>query len=483
MRSNFPEKARMSRFFKRLPLLFALALAVSVTLNGQRSAANPPPIHLIDSSNYTDPNQFAFLSGTLNGVEVVSLGESIHMTNEFPLVRLGIIRYLNENMGFHVLAMEGSAEDIWVAQDRFLNSPHSSADAEDAQKGLFGLWNTPEVRQLFEYESGSWGSANPFYVTAYDIQPGSGSNSHGIDVFQMLSERLKGYAPAPQGLDFAQWANDLASVTHGCNDYQPSDQSRVEKAIQNLQAWIDVAAPEAQKRFPRIPHSIAMSLIPENLRASLQLCKDISADNGRNYKAHRDTNAAPYALELKAAVPGQKLILWAHISHIFHNDEHLATSVGEILHRTIGNRLYTIAPFAESGGTILIYDDNKDDVGYGRVHGEFGPLGKRMGDLSRQDFFLDFRQTGITAGNDPIFVTRQPLWVESGRWSLAVARDFDGIIWIRTVHAPDFPFVKLMVFSGMHYTTELEVLGVVLVPGIVFLIVRRIRRRRSNALT
>lgn len=472
----------MRRLFTRLPLLFVLSLVISVGLNGgQFSRADAPTIHPIDSKNYTDPSQFAFLSGTLNGVEVVSLGESIHMTHEFPLVRLGIIRYLNENMGFHVLAMEGSAEDIWVAQDRFLNSPHSSADAEDSQKGLFGLWNTPEVRQLFEYEAASWTSANPFYVTAYDIQPGSGNNSHGTEVFRMLSERLKGYAAAPQGLDVAQWMNDLGAITHGCNDYQPSDQARVEKAIQNLQQWIDAAAPEAQKRFPKIPHSTAMSLIPENLRASLQLCTDLSADNGKNYKAHRDTNAAPYALGLKAAVPGQKLILWAHISHIFHNDEHGATSVGEILHREIGDRLYTIAPFAQSGGTILIYDDNKDDIGYGRVHGEFGALGQRLGQLSRGDFSLDFRQTGITAGDDPMFVKPQPLWVESGRWSLAVARDFDGIIWIRTVHAPDFPLVKLVAFSSMHYTTELEVLGVVLVLGIAWLIVRRIRRRRARA--
>jgi erythromycin esterase len=471
----------MQRSGKQLALILVLTFAIAIAASGRQSSfAGAPAIHPIDSKNYTDPNQFSFLNTTLSGVEVVSLGESIHLTHEFPLVRLGIIRYLNENMGFHVLAMEGSAEDIWVAQDRFLNSPHTSADAADSQLGLFGLWNTPEVRRLFEYEAASWSSANPFYVTAYDIQPGSGNNSHGTEVFRMLSERLKGYAPAPQGLDVVQWTNDLGTITHGCNDYQPSDQVRVEKAIQILQTWIDAVTPELRKRFPNVPHSIAISLIPENLRASLQLCKDLSADNRNNYKAYRDTNAAPYAVELKAAVPGQKLILWAHISHIFHNAEHAATSVGEILHRTLGDRLYTIAPFAESGGTILIYDDNKDDVGYGRVHGEFGALGQRMGQLSRGDFFLDFRQTGITAGNDPMFVKPQPLWVESTRWSLAVARDFDGIIWIRTVHAPDFPFVKLVAFSSLHYTTELEVLGILLVLGIAFLIVRRIRRRRAR---
>jgi len=472
----------MRRLVKHFPLFLALTLAISISLSAQQSSPETsPPIHPIDSKNYTDPNQFAFLNGTLNGVDVVSLGESIHMSHEFPLVRLGIIRYLNENMGFHVLAMEGSAEDLWVAQDRFLNSPHTSADAEDSQKGLFGLWNTPEVRQLFEYEAGSWGSANPFYITAYDIQPGSGSNSHGVDIFRMLAERLKKYAAAPQGFDVAQWTNDLAPLTHICSEYQSSDEARVERAIQGLQTWINIAAPKAQKCFPTIPHSVAMSLIPENLRASLQLCKDLSADNGKNYKAHRDTNAAPYTMDLKAAVPGQKLILWAHISHISYNDEHGATSVGQLLHASLGNRLYTIAPFAQSGGALMIFQGKgDDDIGYGRVHGEYGALGQHLAQLSRQDFFVDFRQTGITVGNDPIFVSHQPLWVESGRWPVAVARDFDGIIWIRTVHAPDFKLVKLVVFSGMHYTTELEVLAAALVLGILYLIVRRARRRRRK---
>src|SRR5579864_9486889 len=394
MQINFPEPTRMRRLVTLLPLLCALSLAISVSLSGQDpSSGSALPFHPIDSKNYTDPDQFAFLSSTLNGVEVVSLGESIHMTHEFPLVRLGIIRYLNENMGFHVLAMEGSAEDIWVAQDRFLNSPGTSDDAKDAQRGLFMLWNTPEVRQLFEYESASWSSANPFYITSYDFQPGNGHGSQGTEVFRLLAERLKGYAAAPNGFDVTQWMADISPLVTNCDHFQSSDQLRADKAIQELQQWIEFAAPEAQKRFPRVPHAIAMSLIPGNLRARRQFCTDFSADPRHDYGVHRDPIAAQYTLELKTAIPGQKLLLWAHINHLFHDAEHYHVSTGEVLHRALGTRLYTIGVFPEGGGAIVIFPGKhgeNEDTGYTRVHSDHGALADRLSHLSAQDYFLDF---------------------------------------------------------------------------------------------
>src|SRR5579862_5618982 len=144
-----------------LSFLASILLIAGSCLLAQQGVSSPSlQIHPINSSDYTDPSQFSFLQPILKDVEVVSLGESIHFTHEFPLVRFGIVRYLNENMGFHVVAMEGSAEDVWVAQDRFLNSGRAIADAQDAQKGLFLIWTTPEVRQMFRYESSSWNSPN-----------------------------------------------------------------------------------------------------------------------------------------------------------------------------------------------------------------------------------------------------------------------------------------------------------------------------------
>ncbi len=115
------------------------------------SVAGPDPnVHSLTADD-TDPRQYGFLTPVLSGAEVVSLAESIHMTHEFPLIRIGMVRYMNENLGYHLLALEGSPEDLWVTQDQFLGSP--DAGISQAMAGVFGLWNTPEMKQLFRYEA------------------------------------------------------------------------------------------------------------------------------------------------------------------------------------------------------------------------------------------------------------------------------------------------------------------------------------------
>jgi erythromycin esterase-like protein len=453
-------------------------IPVAIVLACGLARAAGPPTFPIYAASYTDPRQFEFLGEVMKRAEVVSLAESIHMTHEFPLVRLGIIRYLNENQGFDVLAMEGSAVDIWATQDRFLNSSRTPADAVAAQLGLFALWNTAEIREVFEYAIASWSSKSPLYITAYDIQPGTGKGVHGTAAFKLLLERLRTYATPPEGFDSGRWVDDLAPLTGACHDYRAADRARVEAAIQLLEPWIARSQPEIAKRLPNLPHAVVLGLIPENLRASLALCEGRTEKTWREYKSTRDTQATKYVLRLKEVVPGQKLMLWAHISHLSHNSLANGTSVGQLVRREIGDRLYTVGVFAEAGGAILIYDDTKDDVGYGRVHADRSALGRLLSRTSGADYFMDLRESAQNPAADPLLVSRELLWAESGTWPMQLARDFDGIVWIKTVHAPGLPMGQLVLFSSLHYIRELEIAGGVVLVGAAGLVVYRMKRLR-----
>ena len=438
------------------------------------------PVYGIDRDNYADPGQFSFLGPILKDVEVISLAESIHMTHEFPPVRLGIVRYLNETLGIHVLVMEGSAPDVWIAQDRLLNSAHSAQDAQEALGGYFGLWNTIEMRKLIEYEAGSWQSSRPLYIAGYDVQPGNGRSSQGIDAFRQLAERLSIYSAPPAGLDPAQWIDRIKPLVS--SDYNPEQHTSVETALRDLEQWIARAAPEVEKRFPKVPHASALRLIPANLRAALQFRDDLIKPNPQGYQGLRDIHAGDYVLQLKRALPSGKFMLWAHLSHLHNNNEQGRASVGGVLHRSLGPRLYTIAPFAESGGAILLFPANdNEDLGYGRVHGARGSLGQRLSGLSKSDYFLDLRSLPTGPAADPVFWTRQPLQVEAAQQSWAIAREFDGIVWIKTVHAPDLTgFV--MTASMIHYRTALTVIGIALVAMMgVLLIYLAVRWSRASS--
>lgn len=441
-----------------------------------QTGSGEPLSHAIDPVNYLDPQQYGFLSRTLDGVEVVGLGESIHFTHEFPLVRTGIVRYLNENMGFHILATEGSAVDLWATQDRLLASQKNEADIELAQKGLFSVWNTEEMRPLLRYEVASWGTTTPLYITAYDIQPGSGEGTPEMAAFELLVERLRTYADQPASFDEGAWVSELAPLTDACKTYQPQDDPSIERGIASLEAWIAKAAPEVQQRFPNLPHATVLRLIPPNLRASLALCQGVGPRTGSfppNYKETRDRNASGYALALKTAAPGGKLMLWGHLSHLFLDSTGRNTSVGEMMRKALGSKFYTLVAFGEGGATILIVSDVNDQMLYAPVHGAYGKLHDRVGELCPSDCFLDLRGT-----QDPLFMERQRVSVEAFPWSVALAKDMDGAIFIRHVHPPEMKTGKLLILGTMLFWEPPVVyfIVVILVVALALAIRRSLKR-------
>jgi erythromycin esterase-like protein len=459
------------------PCAVAAVLLVLAGPWAQAARAQAPAAHAIDIADNADPAQYAFLSSVLKGAEVVSLAESIHMTHEFPPARIGMVRWMNEHLGFRLLAIEGSPEDLWVSQDAFLRDP---TDLAESTSGLFGVWNTAEMRQLFAYEASTWRTDHPLYITAYDIQPGTGRESHGARVFQLLAQRLAQYAPAPAGFDAAAWTGELGSLSMGCGEFKPGDAVKIEADIATLQGWIDRAAPNVEAAFPGVPHAAALRLVPENLRASLALCQGYvggGASGANLYKPTRDRNAARFALRLRETAPGQRLMLWAHVSHLFYDAEGGSTSVGEILHAALGPRLYTIGAFAESGGTIMLISDWNDIIGYGRVWGVSGALKRDLDAGCAETCFFDLRDAGAGAA-----VTQpERVWFEARPERMTLAKDFDGIIWVRQVHPPQMPFAELLAWCTPRYWQWLAVrlLALLVVgAGAIWIAIRISRRRR-----
>jgi erythromycin esterase-like protein len=448
-------------------------------LPGQTLLGQAPGAHPLEIADGADPAQYAFLSRLLKDAEVVSLAESIHMTHEFPLARIGMVRWMNEHLGFKMLALEGSPEDLWVSQDAFLRDPSNLAESTS---GIFSVWDTAEMRQLFAYEASTWRTDHPLYITAYDIQPGTGRESGGARVFELLAKRLMQYAPAPAGLDAEAWAGELGSLSHVCNAFKPEDAAKIEANIGLLQEWIDRAAPSVEAAFPGLPHAAALRMVPENLRASLALCRGYASGgaSGANlYKPTRDRNAAQFALRLKEVAPGRKLILWAHISHLFYNTEENSASVGEILHASLGPKLYTIGAFGESGGAIMRFSDWDDIFGYGRIWGVSGVVKRELDPGCAEICFFDLRNVGA----DSVLARTQWVWFEAVPRRMALAKDFDGIIWVRHVHPPQMPFSALLACCSPRYWRWLAAVALALVLAAVcaIWIARAIVRRRRAA--
>ena len=141
------------------------------------------------------------------------------MTDEFPRVRLQLVRYLHEQMGFDVLSLEGSAVDSWVAQDFVYRSSESAGPkAKRAQElAWFGLWQTDAMRELMEYAIGTQATSRPLYLASFDVQPGNsrafrGSGAGALDAF---FQAVQSHAPSAAPERFTKWKEAL-SPFFGC---------------------------------------------------------------------------------------------------------------------------------------------------------------------------------------------------------------------------------------------------------------------------
>jgi len=456
-------------------------LALSVCADAKQSPPLPN-LHYLDASDLGSALQWTFLASAIQDVDVVSLPEPIHMTHEFPIVRLGLVEFLNEHMGFHVLAMEGSSVDAWSTQDRFLASNKSDRDAADAQRALFPLWNTPEIQRLFEYEAVSWSMPTPLYITAYDVQPGTGKGTHGLEAFRLLADRLMTYMPPPTGFVLEEWLSDLRPLTDACHEFTPAKTPGVISAIAQLESWIAAANPAVTARFPHVPmHAASLRLVPTNLAGSLALCSEMRSTPSARYKAVRDREGAVFAEKLRNVSPETKLVLWAHWSHLTYVDPVAGVSVGQELRRKLGKRVYTILPLAERGTALVIFPNgtSDDDVGLGWVPPASDQFSRRMQSLSSASFFLDLRDPSLQ--NDVAFAGEQSVWVESRAVRVRLLEDTDAIVWLKHLRPPELSLPLLLIMGGMHYRIRLAVFASLVVAGALSVLLWRWRRRHFAA--
>ena len=445
----------------------------------------------IDRENYTSAEQYSFLSPIVEDISLVMLGESIHLTHEFPLVRIGMIKYLNENEDFNIIAMEGGAADIWVAQDILFASQKEETDFKKAMSGFFFIWNTPEIQKLIEYQASSLETKNPLYITAYDVQQGTGQGSKNEKVFKMLAESLMRYSNPPQNFILEDWVAAISPMSNHCIKYNSSDYQKVVSAIDLFEEWVNSAAPEVRKQYPNIPHDAILKTMPKSFRASLTLCDDLGGFNLSRYKVVRDSLSFINTLDLIQSTPNNKILIWAHLSHVYYDSQDniisemgewknitIGPTVGERLKDEFGSKVYTIIPFAESGSTVLIYNDLDLDIGFSKVENK-SEAGKLLSGLSEKDFFIDLQSSSLMAEDYPQFFTKQPFTIEGMEegFYLNYASDMDGLIWIKEIETPDWPLFKIILLSSLHYKKQI---AVILIVGLGWLVFSKVRKRKMR---
>ncbi|MBI5726727.1 MAG: erythromycin esterase family protein [Ignavibacteriales bacterium] len=103
--------------------------------------------------NSADPKQdnsdLHFLKEIVGNAKIVSLGEGTHGTSEFFKMKHRITKYLAEELGFTVFAIEANMPEAKAVNDYIL---YGKGNAKEALAGLyFWTWNTQEVLDMIEW--------------------------------------------------------------------------------------------------------------------------------------------------------------------------------------------------------------------------------------------------------------------------------------------------------------------------------------------
>lgn len=161
------------------------------------------------------------------------------------------------------------------------------------------------------------------------------------------------------------------------------------------------------------------------------------------------------------------------LSHLFYDSNGKNTSVGELLHRELGNRLYTVGVFALGGGTVALFSDVNEDFGYTPIYGTSSAILTFLAKGCLDTCFVNLKNIRPSS---PL-TQSQDVWIESRTQSIHLASEFDGVVWVRHIHPPRLQLrlpLLLFIFFKHYLKPAASVLGT---AGFLLLLWITFRRR------
>ncbi|MFD2878067.1 erythromycin esterase family protein [Paenibacillus rhizoplanae] len=116
-------------------------------------------------------SDLAFLQPILADKRIVSLGEASHGAAEYNSVKVRLIKYLHEKLGYNVIAFESNLADAAAAYTQV----QELKPQELMENSIYGVWQVEENLPLFEYIAEQSRTDHPLMLTGFDSQAATDS--------------------------------------------------------------------------------------------------------------------------------------------------------------------------------------------------------------------------------------------------------------------------------------------------------------------
>jgi erythromycin esterase len=388
------------------------------------------PIRSLGAQDFTD---LRFLAPLLQGKRIVQLGESGHGVREFNMIKVRLIKYLHEELGYDVLAFESSLFEC----DRAGRAAASLATAELMRGCIFAVWHTEEVLQLFEYVKRTQGTARPLLLTGFDVQSSTKRvTERPVFLRRIIATIDSAYAQRVYQADSAFVASGLGNY-----DYAREARDRLVPLYDSLAAWLRTNQRTLDPRFREDP---AAPILARQTAASLAvLVEQLAAGPGGQGTEHRDRGMADNLdFILNELHPGKKVIVWGHNFHLRHGGrggpgvpDHATAlrTMGTYVAARHRSELYTIGLYMYRGSATY-----NNRVAYAVAPATEGSLESILHRSRWRYAFVDLSRAERSPGTEWMF--RSIAAKEWGvRPQLLVPRDeYDAILFIDRTWPPSY---------------------------------------------
>jgi erythromycin esterase len=390
--------------------------------------ANHRPIRSTSAID-TNFDDLQFLKEAIGERRLVQLGESGHGVAEFDSLKVRLVRFLHEQMGFDVIAFESGLYECYRTDE---NTGLLSADSL-MRSCIFGVWHADETVPLFEYIKASRGTSRPLVLAGFDTQFSTPSDARPTELRELLAVvdpalAQEAYALDSELLRLVALNRDAARTEiAGKVPDMTAGYKRIEDVIdRQLRQLEGVFA--SRPLFPRVMGQ-AMRMAPSLVRSL--------AGSPSEYGAIRDEGMADNISWLRERLyPDRKILVWAHNYHVQHDATELAppsVNMGYHIARRHRDELYTIGLFLYWGQAA--WNDRRV---YDVTAPAPGSLEALLGRTTAPASFVDLLGQDSSTGTAWMF---QPIPSKTWRYSdelLTHRRQYDGILFVDEVHPPHY---------------------------------------------
>jgi len=357
------------------------------------------------------------LRGIVGKATYVGLGESIHTSGGFYETKDRVLRFLVERLGFRVFGMETP----WIKADQveaFVQTCDGSA--QDAIRGIFGVWQSTEVADMVQWMC-EWNQSHPkdrVHFYGFDIQFQSAEDGSAlIDFLHRLGigdddPRIAGIRVC-DGVETAFYPDRL---------FPPELYQQCQDALAEVAGFFDREQSDIQRQTSKQDFGWARVHLV-GLQAWQEEIFFFNTDINRGGRA-RDRGMA-YVVQAihDLRFPRARTVLWAHNGHLAkHADttSYLAVQMGTLLAGSLGSKYATIG--------LVAYETSID----WRALGGCGPADLPVGSGSVEKLFHDLAPgAGLLAdlAARPPFLVPGALYRVGGAF-MVPAEQFNAILYL-----------------------------------------------------